>query len=650
MSAKSPTVVSRISSVCSLRQYRYPYRLADIYTTVVRLIELLPGSGDEPLVCHLREVDLEDNPEYETISHCWGEPMFDAELHVQNEGSLAITALLASALRHLRFPNRSRTLWADVICVNQQDTEERTVQVQLMNRIYRQCRGVLIWLGNSTPESDLGMEVARKMHAGLVRKQEAGDKRLLYDMSRSERAAYGLFPEGSREIRAMTSLVDRPWFSRTWIVQELALPPTATLVCGSQAVPWDHFALAVTSCSPSFKKFSTNEHPGENHVRLSICPSRDEATHGKPPPLLRLIARARNSLATDPRDKIFAFSGLAKERGEPSVLGRPDYRLSVAEVYRAFVLENISTYKTLDVFSLAHGRDEASLADTPTRLADLPSWVPDLSVRGIPYPLTRLDKVLAERHATLRTKSDYLEYCAAGDSETTTYALRDEETTLCLSGYVVDAVGPEVGLPFPGRSEWGNVWRKRQAQHNAWASWEALVGARRNAAKYGDESAYDVYWKVMRGGELERHCAVAKQDFVTGYELPRRPYRVLSRGKVVRSPTLFKLLYTLSCRVLDARNVLRRASGKPVIEYTRGIGTNPCEYRAMGKSAHGRVCFLPGAAKEGDAIALLEGGRVPFVLRSAGEGKWRLIGEAYVHGIMEGEAWDADKCNEICLV
>ncbi|KAG7286788.1 hypothetical protein NEMBOFW57_009104 [Staphylotrichum longicolle] len=551
VSAKSPSTVSHMASVFGHQKYHYRYRLADIHTTVIRLVELLPGRDDDPLVCHLHAVDLEAEPDYETISHCWGAPVFDAELRVQEEGSLAITALLASALRQMRLPDRPRMLWVDVICVNQQDVEERTVQVQLMNRVYHQCRGVLIWLGDGTPESDLGMQVAKQMHAGLLRKQEAGDKRLLYDMSRSERAAYGLFPDGSREIRAITSLVDRPWFSRTWVVQELALPPTATLVCGSQTVPWDHFALAVTSCSPSFKKFSTNEHPGENHVRLSICPSRDEATHGKPPPLLRLVARARNSSATDPRDKIFAFAGLAKECGEPNVLGRPDYRLNVTEVYKEFVLDNLSAYKNLDVFSLVHGRDEASLAGQGLHLA---SWMPDLSVQGIPYPLTRLDKVLAESHATLRTKADYLEYCATKGSETTNYTLRDGGAALVLSGYVVDTVGREVGLPFPGRSEWGDVWRKRHAQHNAWASWEKLVGARRHGLKYGDESAYDVYWKVMRGGELERHCAVARQDFVTGYELPRKPYRFLSGGKVVKSRRLFKMLYTLSCCVLDVQN------------------------------------------------------------------------------------------------
>lgn len=146
-----------------------------------------------------------------------------------------------------------------------------------MHRIYRQCRGVLIWLGDGTEQSDLGMDVVRRMLSAPDKKREAGDSRLLYDLPVADRARHGFFNPHSREIEAMACLVARPWFSPAWVVQELALPPTATLVCGTKSVAWDDFALFITSCSPSPKKFSTNEHPGESHVGLSICPSREEA-------------------------------------------------------------------------------------------------------------------------------------------------------------------------------------------------------------------------------------------------------------------------------------------------------------------------------------------------------------------------------------
>ena len=42
--------------------------------------------------------------------------------------------------------------------------------------------------------------------------------------------------------------------------------------------------------------------------------------------------------------------------------------------------------------------------------------------------------------------------------------------------------------------------------------------------------------------------------------------------------------------------------------------------------------------QEDDAVWVLAGAAVPMVLRRLPSGNWRLVGEAYVHGIMNGEA------------
>jgi hypothetical protein len=70
----------------------------------------------------------------------------------------------------------------------------------------------------------------------------------------------------------------------------------------------------------------------------------------------------------------------------------------------------------------------------------------------------------------------------------------------------------------------------------------------------------------------------------------------------------------------------------------------------MGRSERGYVALVPGKARLGDVIVLLEGGIVPFILRPREDSRWELIGEAYVHGIMRGEAWDEKGCEEIRLV
>jgi hypothetical protein len=127
----------------------------------------------------------------------------------------------------------------------------------------------------------------------------------------------------------------------------------------------------------------------------------------------------------------------------------------------------------------------------------------------------------------------------------------------------------------------------------------------------GNERAYDIYWKTLRGGELVQHYDVARNDFANGYERALQVYRTLSFGRIVDSPTVFFVLHTLSCLILDVLNTIHRLLGYSAIDYTRGVGTNVCEYRRMRITVEGTVCLLPNAARCGDSLALFKGGRVP---------------------------------------
>lgn len=52
----------------------------------------------------------------------------------------------------------------------------------------------------------------------------------------------------------------------------------------------------------------------------------------------------------------------------------------------------------------------------------------------------------------------------------------------------------------------------------------------------------------------------------------------------------------------------------------------------------------------GDEVWLLAGGRVPYVLRPLDNGNYEFHGEAYVHGIMMGEAWPEDEGELVDIV
>ena len=54
----------------------------------------------------------------------------------------------------------------------------------------------------------------------------------------------------------------------------------------------------------------------------------------------------------------------------------------------------------------------------------------------------------------------------------------------------------------------------------------------------------------------------------------------------------------------------------------------------MVRTSEGYVGLVPATTQPGDYVWLFEGGTVPFILRMEGA-MLRLVGGAYIHGIME---------------
>jgi hypothetical protein len=82
--------------------------------TSFRVLELLPGVEGDLISCRLRSVHWAELPVYEAISYAWGDPKARAPVIV-NGKSLEVTVNLRTALKHFRYQDRSRVLWADAI-------------------------------------------------------------------------------------------------------------------------------------------------------------------------------------------------------------------------------------------------------------------------------------------------------------------------------------------------------------------------------------------------------------------------------------------------------------------------------------------------------------------------------------------------------
>jgi hypothetical protein len=168
---------------------------------------------------------------YEALSWCWGTGDKNRCINIRSNGTnyaKYIGENLFHALKALRRPDKDRYLWIYAVCINQEHLNEKNHQVEMMHEIYGNAERVCIWLG----EANRSSKTAIKFIKDEVLKLDDFDT--LCDSK-----------EASRKWRALLELMQRPWFSRRWVVQEIALARTALIYCGKDQISWKVFAIAV---------------------------------------------------------------------------------------------------------------------------------------------------------------------------------------------------------------------------------------------------------------------------------------------------------------------------------------------------------------------------------------------------------------------
>lgn len=125
--------------------------------TTIRALDLEPGDDNGPIRGTLRilDIDTDPTPQYQCISYVWGDDKLSRSAII-NDKEITIGEILYNALCHIRSKTKKLTVWADAICINQSDVEERSHQVALMVKIYRECSKVFIWLELPQPGSLTG--------------------------------------------------------------------------------------------------------------------------------------------------------------------------------------------------------------------------------------------------------------------------------------------------------------------------------------------------------------------------------------------------------------------------------------------------------------------------------------------------------------
>ncbi|KAF1813797.1 HET-domain-containing protein [Eremomyces bilateralis CBS 781.70] len=195
----------------------FQYSLLPEKKAVIRLLELLPGDPDGKIRCELLDFELKDidQKSYEALSYVWGEGKGSTEITVSNE-RMTIRPNLHLALQSLRNQDSTRTFWIDAICIDQNINKERGHQVNLMKSIYQGATEVVVCLGEDTKQTNIAMESLN--YLGDIKSP------LRINVYRQE------------AIDGFQYLLQRQWYQRAWIVQEIALARSATIMCGKKSV------------------------------------------------------------------------------------------------------------------------------------------------------------------------------------------------------------------------------------------------------------------------------------------------------------------------------------------------------------------------------------------------------------------------------
>ncbi|KAI1300598.1 HET-domain-containing protein [Xylaria venustula] len=183
--------------------------------------------------------------DFVALSYVWGDPTAKREVFVDGI-PVPVTANLEAALRELRYHVRIQEgflVWADALCINQKDLDERAVQVAKMKDIYRAAWQVVIWLGPERQNSDLAMVALRYMSLQL---QQEGDMSIFYRRVQLNvvslpfwqwRHSHTTLNIQKDVLEAIYHLLTRPYWRRLWIIQEVALGATnSPVLCGHSSI------------------------------------------------------------------------------------------------------------------------------------------------------------------------------------------------------------------------------------------------------------------------------------------------------------------------------------------------------------------------------------------------------------------------------
>ncbi|EFQ32835.1 ankyrin and HET domain-containing protein [Colletotrichum graminicola] len=486
-----------------------------------------------------------------------------------------------------------------------------------MKDIFRNAHQTFLWLGPASDDSKLAMDTLRQMsrassfvgsHFNSWSKfpftSVASDPLLTAIRDILDDNLATLCLDDFARLRAVGSLFNRPWFRRVWVIQERVLSLNCVVCCGREWITWEGLREAFWLLC-GIRYYLNIVGSGTGRLDSSALATFLTTALNKAIPvsftrpnssllvlfsLLSGMATRAQLQASDRRDYVFAILSLIDPDRSPLILA--DYTKDWATV-RIEVARACLMYYGPGFLSFAGlGED----IDDPASLEqNVPSWVPNWPSANPPQPLSIPSMFVARggnrgyAYSTMPGSTQNLSQAFSADNRLSLDALQLDDVV-------------KLGNPFPETDDFADDTARVTALRLWLQDLEAMMPCTNR-----------VYRTTEDLKEAFCRTPITDRAFAYNWETDRASSETLSAYHALRSG---EVLEGVEYANIASIKLLRR---RPFVCSSGLIGLGPIG-----------MAF-------GDSVWTVPGAKVPLVFRPARTSGFLVMGEAYVHGIMDGE-------------
>ncbi|KAK4163307.1 heterokaryon incompatibility protein-domain-containing protein [Cladorrhinum sp. PSN259] len=582
--------------------------------------------------CTITHHSLSNPPPYTALSYCWGEikresvPPLTLSMSDRNGPLSSVPAGIQIGKNLYQFLRRARPdpgstnspdelghssslasrveyLWVDALCIDQNNLEEKAVQIPLMRKIYSSACRIIMWLGSGSPATERTMDIYRRIaqHGSALNHTSVLSEKDCIALDYLERNRY---------------------WTRSWVYPEASTPRVPReLWLGVEKIPFEDVIRANNIIANQLMKTPAARQPQPNPFVPAISKldqlTTKRAKSDKSLTLLDLLVMTYRLQASIQVDKIYALLDIyndTQDLGDDAL--QIDYSLPSKQVHRDLAIHVIERTGSLDVLLLCSAAKAWSKKQC--------SWVPNF--------------------AQLRTERAYdlrLQYNAGGhdrasfrvDSDTGTFKVTGVriDTVTKVHPCMVRPLDRQENMNWKNDQYWGPVF-SRWMQSLSYFLF-APEGARGSGLMrdrfyaYGGMVSNSADWILSLG--VSTDLAMTRTSTIHKWPWPLG----IGMGEMMGSA------WSALARGAPFPHFLHRMRNRTVFWTSR-------EYLGAGDAD----------VAEGDVVVVLPGLNIPMIFRAVdddddkGRPHWRVIGPCFVKGIMDGEGLFSQRREEFVLI